>query len=176
MRVREWIPRRWTGLWLAAGIAAAAVAGCASHPLSGKAAPEFQARSLDGGEVALAKHLGNDVVVLDFWATWCPPCRESLPVVARIAGEYKDKGVAVYAVNIAEDPELIKSFLEDAGLDLPVLLDPDGALSDQYSVRSIPQLFVIDRKGVVREAHSGYSRGMEASLRRAIDALLKKSA
>ncbi|MCF6287316.1 MAG: TlpA family protein disulfide reductase, partial [Candidatus Hydrogenedentes bacterium] len=89
------------------------------HPLEGEMAPAFQLPLASGTTVDLAQHLGKDVVVLDFWASWCPPCRKGLPMVDAVAKHFADQPVAVYGVNIRESAALVANFVETAKLDLP---------------------------------------------------------
>jgi len=144
--------------------------GGGSHPLSGKRAPSFELETLAGERVALADHQGKDVVVLDFFATWCPPCRAGLPKIDKVADDYAapDDGVAVYAVNIMEGPELIREFMTDQGLSLTVLLDGNSVTASEYGAQSIPQTVVIDKAGMVRTVHRGVIA--ESTLRRDIQA------
>lgn len=147
--------------------------GPGTHALTGKPAPDFTLPNLTGEEVSLANHRGKDVVVLDFWASWCPPCREGLPVLDRVAKRYADKPVAVYAVNIRESPNLVAEFAKAQGLTLPILLDDTGVIADDYGVTGIPQTVVIGRDGVIREIRVGMSMwGFEEELAAEIDAAL----
>ena len=144
-----------------------------AHPLEGAPAPTFEAMRLDGETFSLASHLGKDVVLLDFWAIWCPPCRESLPAVAALGEAYADRGVAVYAVNQGDTPERITGFLEDMGIAPSVLLDPAGAVAERYGVTGIPHLVIIGTDGIVDTVHVGASAGLEDELRTRLDALLE---
>ena len=141
------------------------------HPLLGKAAPSFRAEMLDGTPVDLSEHLGKEVIVLDFWATWCPPCRKGLPIVAGLSKDYADRGVRVFAIN-QEPAATVRAYLEGAGLDLPVVLDKSGSAGTLYGVTLIPQTFLIGKDGVVQEAHTGVPWGYDASLRRSLERLL----
>ncbi len=144
------------------------------HPLEGLPAPPFTLPLLGGGELDLAAHLGKEPVVLDFWATWCPPCREALPVLDRVAGEFAGRGVRFYTVNIAEPPEAVAGFLERNGVGLPTALDGTMAVSELYTADYIPQTVFIGRDGVVAKVHTGVL-GAD-TLRREIDALLAPAA
>jgi len=139
----------------------------------GAVAPDFSLKLLDGGSMKLSQHKGKDIVMLDFWATWCGPCRRALPIVAEIAKEYEGKGVVVYAVNQRESPAAIRRFLKDAKVEINVALDSDGAVGDRYGVEGIPTTVIIDKTGTVRRVHSGYSPSMKAGLKRDLDALLE---
>ena len=171
------------GIAAVAGFAVVAMAACVPgrgpHPLEGeegqkKAAPNFTTTTLDGAEVSLAQHKGQDIVMLDFWAAWCPPCREGLPAVESIAKEYQDQAVAVYAVNQGEDADTIRGFLEETGLDITVLMDEQTNIGAQYGARAIPQTVIIDRDGQVADLHIGYRSGDEQSWRDTINGLLAK--
>ncbi|MDX1951003.1 MAG: TlpA disulfide reductase family protein [Verrucomicrobiota bacterium] len=127
-----------------------------SPALVGKPAPEYQFKSLDGSSVDLSSLKGSNVVVLDFWATWCPPCVASLPTMAKIAKEYKSKGVAFYAVNVQETPKEVKAFLKKHKLeDLPVLMDESGDATKKFKVEAFPTSLFIDKAGVVKKGHIG---------------------
>lgn len=140
--------------------------------LLGKAAPEFSLGLLDGGNVKLADHKDKDVVLLDFFATWCGPCRMSMPVVNDVAKEYKSKGVAFYAVNCREDAEKVKKFIASQNLDLPVLLDADGRVQSVYGADSIPRMILIAKDGTVQAVHAGFSPELGKDLRAQLDTLL----
>lgn len=125
------------------------------HPLESKPAPDFTLAGLNGEPVNLASHRGKDVVVLDFWASWCPPCRKSLPILSKVAAALKDESVAVYAVNIRENKEQVAEFLRSATIDLRVLLDDTGLVADDYGVTTIPQTVIIDKTGRVHKVEVG---------------------
>ena len=142
-------------------------------PLAGHEAPPFTLPTLDGTSVSLQDHLGKDVVLLDFWATWCPPCRALIPDIAEIAAEYGPKGVAVYAVNLGEPPQRVKNFLESEGLSLPVLLDAENTVGALYQVSGIPRVLIIGKDGVVRHDQAGSGPGEGMMLRRELDKALR---
>lgn len=140
-------------------------------PLLGQQAPGFELELLGGGTAKLADHRNRDIVLIDFWATWCGPCVRELPMLVEIAAEYRDKGVVFYAVNEGEEPETIRTFLDDKKYDIAVPLDTEGAVADSYAVRGIPTLFVIDKKGIVAGVHEGYDPQIQEKLRQELDAL-----
>lgn len=115
----------------------------------------------------------DKIVVLDFWASWCAPCRASLPVVVQICKEYADKGIVFRAVNVKEDAETIRKFLAEEPIDAPVVMDADGTASAAYRVEGIPHTVIVGRDGIVQAVHVGASEGMEAKLRKQLDALLE---
>ena len=140
--------------------------------LMGQPAPDFELDLVAGGKVKLSELKDKSVVILDFWATWCPPCRKSLPVVAEVAKSYKEKGVAFYAVNLREDVEKVKKFLEAQKLDLAAALDKDGAVAKSYLVSGIPQTVIVGKDGTVQVVHVGASPDLKERLTKDLDALL----
>lgn len=144
--------------------------------LVGQAAPAFDVELLDGDTRAFAGGPGGGIMVLDFWAVWCPPCREGLPGLARISESYATRGVQVYAINQGDAPERIRGFLEDAGVSLPVGLDPEGKTGAAYGVRAIPKTVIIDGAGVVIKTYVGSGPGSEREIRDVLDGLLREAA
>jgi thiol-disulfide isomerase/thioredoxin len=141
-------------------------------PLLGKAAPAVKLALLKEGELDLASHAGKDVVMLDFWATWCGPCVMEMPILAKVAKEYADKGVVLYAVNLREETPDIEEFFKDKDFTATVALDTEGAIADAYGAEGIPHLVIIDRNGVVQSVHTGYSPDIEETLHKELDAIL----
>lgn len=146
--------------------------GLGHKGMEGQAAKDFSLPLLNGGTLDLSTHRDKEIVVLDFWASWCPPCRAGLPAIARLAKNYAGKGVAVYAVNREEPADTVREFLAESGIDVNVALDETGEIGDSYGVLSIPRTLIIDRKGIVRADHSGFSNDLEDALARTLDALI----
>lgn len=148
--------------------------GAADGPeqLMGKKAPDFKLPLLSGGEVELSKLEGKNIVLLDFWATWCGPCRQVMPALVEVEQEYKSKGVRYLAVNLREDPDKIKSYLTSAKLNIEVPLDKNGKVGELYRVKGIPTMAIVDKKGVVRDVHVGASANIKEELKKAIDKIL----
>jgi thiol-disulfide isomerase/thioredoxin len=140
--------------------------------LIGKPAPPFAADLLSGKKFNPADHKGKNVVILDFWATWCGPCVVALPILADIAKEYKDRGVVVIPVNVGDTTATIQQFLETKGLDLEVGLDESGKAGMLYHVNGIPQTVMIGKDGIVADVHVGFGRNMGVLLREEIESLL----
>lgn len=140
--------------------------------LIGKPAPDFSLDMLAGGNMKLSSHKDKEVVLLDFFATWCGPCRMSLPVVSEVAKEYKPKGVAFYAVNCGEDAEKVKKFLASQNLELPVAMDKESNVQTTYGATSIPRMILIGKDGTVQAVHAGYSPELGKDLRGQLDTLL----
>lgn len=142
--------------------------------MEGQSAINFNLPLLDGGTLELAAHRDKDIVLLDFWASWCPPCRAGLPAIARLGKKYAERGVAVYAINKEEDSNTVREFLDESGIEVTVAMDESGKVGDLYGVHSIPRTLIIDRKGIVRAEHFGYSAGLEEALSRTLDRLVSE--
>jgi peroxiredoxin len=145
-----------------------------AQALVGKPAPDFKLEDASGKAVALADLKGG-VVVIDFWATWCPPCREELPHLDKLAADRAGDGVKVFAINLREDPDKVARFVSTTNLKLPVLFDFNGQVGEKYLVDGIPQTVIIDKQGNVRHVSVGWG-GDESvgELSAAIDAALKQ--
>lgn len=127
-------------------------------------APDFRLDDLEGNEFQLQK-LRGDVVLLDFWASWCPPCRKSMPLVEKLHQEYRDKGLVVLGVN-HEEPSIARGFLRENGFGFPTLVDASGETFNRYGVTAIPTTYFIDRSGrVSRRLIGGHG---ETALRAAL--------
>lgn len=109
-------------------------------------APTFELEDMDGEWHRLEQYRGQ-VVVVNFWATWCPPCREELPSLQRLWEDKRDQGLVVLGVNVGEDAERIFFFTADYPVDFPLLLDRDSAVIEAWPVRGIPTTFILDREG-----------------------------
>ena len=123
----------------------------------GKPAPNFSLRTVDGQTVKLSDRRGK-VVLLDFWATWCGPCRASLPHIQELSESesWADRGLVVWAVNDREPAEKISYFLANNQYTFTALVDEDGAVNSQYGVRGIPMTVLIGRDGTVENVWVGY--------------------
>ncbi|HEY1584681.1 MAG TPA: TlpA disulfide reductase family protein [Polyangia bacterium] len=138
-------------------IAAALLAAGAAfaNVQKGQRAPEFSLPSLKGSTVTLSSMKGK-VVLVDFWAQWCEPCKKELPQLDRLAKEYAQKGVVIVAVNIDKQRENAERMVKQLGVSLPVLLDPAGSVAGTYDLPKMPTSFVIDKKGIVRFVNEGF--------------------
>jgi peroxiredoxin len=137
----------------------------------GRDAPDFSLLDLDGRQVKLSAMRGK-VVVLDFWATWCGPCKEELPILEKIRDEYKAKAVEFWGIS-DEEPSKVKYWMARNKTNLSTVIDPETKTSDQYRVDGIPALIVIGRDGKILSYYTGPQT--EQSLRSAIDLALNES-
>jgi peroxiredoxin len=154
------------------GLADAAAEEEGPHPLLGQPAPAFKTVGLDDKQIDLAAHVGKDIVMLDFWATWCGPCVEAMPQVDGVAEKFADRGLVFYAVNVQEDAETIKEFLKTSELEVPVAMDADGKITQSYGVSGIPQTVLIGKDGKVQVVHVGYSDSLGDQLSSQVEDLL----
>ena len=115
----------------------------------GSMAPDFQLMNIEGQNVALSD-LSGSPVILNFWASWCGPCREEMPFLQQIYEEWQDKGVLLLGINLREDPSTITDYMQGNGLSFPVLLDTDGSVTQNYDVLGIPTTFFIDIDGIIQ--------------------------
>lgn len=139
-----------------------------------QAAPAATIQPFEGEPFALASLKGKSVVLLDFWATWCSPCRNSLPVLAEVAREYKDRDVVVLAVSNDDDWHTAKSYLEASKLDL-VGVKGTAELNRDYKVEALPETIIIDKNGDVAWAHVGVPLNEKEVLRKELDRCLSQS-
>jgi thiol-disulfide isomerase/thioredoxin len=136
-----------------------------------KSAPNIGLLDADGAMVQLAAYRGQ-VVLVDFWASWCPPCKASFPALDSLYREYQSRGVEVLAVNLDERRRDADAFLGDHPHRLKVLFDPKGASPVAFGVKGMPSSFLIDRTGAIRFTHMGYSGDVHDSYSREIVQLL----
>jgi cytochrome c biogenesis protein CcmG/thiol:disulfide interchange protein DsbE len=120
----------------------------------GKPAPAFTLPDPNGVTYTLDDFRGQ-VVLVNFWATWCEPCREEMPELDQLARDYRDAGLRVLAVNVLEDGPKIREFGEELELDLPLLADRRGEAYKAYNVQALPSTYVIDAEGVIRDVRLG---------------------
>lgn len=139
-------------------------------------APAFTLPMIANGDGALSlEDLQGSVVYLDFWASWCGPCRLSLPALDEIYQELAQRGLKVVAVSVDVVEEDSLDFLKRYPVSYPIAIDTEGAVPREYAVNGMPSGYLIDRRGQVREVHVGFKRGDEVALRASIEALLAES-
>lgn len=157
---------------LMSGIAVACMSTASAGELSG-AAPGFDLAAMDGGRVAL-EDLRGQVVMVNFWATWCGPCREEMPHLEALYQRYSDLGFTLLGVNVEEDSSGADEFLSETPVSFPILFDPGNQVSELYDVVAMPSTVLIDRSGNMRFIHHGYKPGYENDYQSQIRSLLRE--
>jgi peroxiredoxin len=153
-------------LMLAAGAALPA-------PAPSAMAPDFTLRSLNGPNLRLQEQRGQ-VVLVNFWATWCGPCRQEMPHLNRLYDKYRSAGFVLLGVNVDDDARKAADLAAKLGVRFPVLLDTDKKVSRAYDMSAMPATVLIDRDGKVRHIHRGYREGYETTYDTQIRDLLKE--
>ncbi len=151
-------------LWLLSPLHAASVQG---------KAPNFTLKSNSGKNVKLSE-LRGQVVLLNFWASWCGPCRQEMPLLEKMQRRYSSLGFTVLGVNVEEDPRKAKTLLKDISVSFPILFDTRNTVSKQYKVSAMPSTVMIDRNGNMRYLHKGYKPGDEAQYKKWVKQLIRE--
>ena len=147
--------------------------GLASSSLEGQTAPDFVLRSASGDNLRLSEFRG-DVVMINFWATWCGPCRQEMPLLDDLYGRYQRVGFNLLGVNIDDDSRRAMQMVEELGVSFPVLFDESKEVSKLYKVDAMPVTILVDRTGTVRHVHHGYKPGYEDKYLTEIRSLLRE--
>ena len=144
-------------------------------PREGFSAPDFTLELLGGGQVTLSELRGK-VVLVNLWASWCPPCRAEMPAIEQVYRSYKDLGLVVLGVNTTnQDSEsAAASFVQEMGLSFPIPLDRSGAVSASYNLRGLPSCYFIDRQGIIRSVIVGGPMS-ETLIQSKVEELLKET-
>lgn len=140
------------------GLVIASTEATNTDPVPGKAAPDFTLTFEDGSEVHLSDMRGQPVLI-NFWATWCGPCRAEMPEIVRVANQYKEDGLVVLAMNVQEGPEAIEPFAKAFNMEMPIGLDTRGRVVDAYKVRAMPSTFFVNKEGVIEVRWEGLLTG-----------------
>ena len=148
-------------------------AGVVSAKEMNEPAPDFTLKSRQGENLRLEDFRGQ-VVMLNFWASWCGPCRQEMPLMDEIYEQYKDLGFTVLAVNVDENREEAHRFLDSVPVSYPILYDPESRVSEQYNVQAMPTTVMIDRNGNARFLHYGYKPGYEDDYEQQIRQLVRE--
>ncbi len=149
----------------------------AAGPLQAKEvsgpAPDFTLKTLDGKNIKLSELSGN-VVMINFWATWCPPCRVEMPKLNDLYNKYKDLGFVLLGVNVEQQEQPPRNFLRKRPVDFPILMDKGNDVSKLYDVVAMPTTVLVDRSGNMRYLHQGYKEGDEKIYKKMIKQLLRE--
>lgn len=138
----------------------------------GEDTPSCTLTSMDGKPITDLQKLRGDVIYVDFWASWCPPCVRSFPFMNQLEHEFKDQGLHVIGVNLDEKLTDAETFLEKYPVDFDIALDPDKQCVADFGVMAMPTSYLIDRKGIIRHVHQGFRADEAEKLRLAIEYLL----
>ena len=156
---------------VALALPAWAAADSATDAVAPSPAPAFTLQATDGRQVSLAQFKG-DVVMINFWASWCGPCRQEMPLLDSIYRKYKDMGFELIGVNVEPDSKAANAWLKATPVTYPVLYDPQSKVSQLYQVQAMPTTVIIDRSGTVRFLHRGYLPGDENAYLNSIRSLI----
>jgi peroxiredoxin len=158
---------RWTR-WLAAILMSFSLAAVASD-----SRPDFTLKAFDGSNVRLAEYRG-DVVLVNFWASWCGPCLQEMPELEDLYQRYRDLGVTILAINVEEDDSEARRFAAERQLSFPLLADGDNTVTKLLGVDAMPTTLLIDKDGELRYRHRGYKPGYEDKYEEQIRSLMRE--
>ncbi len=140
-------------------------------PMVGQKAPDFQLKAQYGADEVSPSDADGKVLIVDFWATWCAPCKDSFPAYQKLLDKFGDK-LMVIGVSVDDDPSGIKAFAKDTGVSFPLAWDKGQTVAGQYKPGTMPTSYIIDQNGVVRFVHSGFHAGDEKALAKQIQSLM----
>jgi len=136
-------------------------------------APDFTLKSITGANLKLSELRGK-VVLINFWASWCGPCRQEMPVLNELYQHYRPLDFTVLGVNVEQNSDNAKSLLKDVSVSFPILFDNNNKVSKLYNVKGMPSTVLVDRDGNIRYVHMGYQPGTEAEYQSKIRALIRE--
>jgi peroxiredoxin len=148
-----------------------ALAGSAAALSVGARAPEIGRPDLNGRTIQMSGLRGK-VVIVDFWASWCEPCREEMPVLDRLYRDLRERGLVVVGVSVDRTIGNVNGFLRRTPVSFPIVHDANHEIANRYAPPRMPSSYIIDRRGVVRHVHEGFRSGDAATIRREVQALL----
>jgi peroxiredoxin len=136
-------------------------------------APDFTLPARDGGNVRLSD-LRGQVVMINFWATWCGPCRQEMPLLQQIQAKYEPLGFTLVGINVEPDSAAAITWLKQVSVSFPILFDQKNVVAEQFGVQGMPSSVFVDRAGNVRYVHRGYQPGDEAKYADMVRSLAKE--
>lgn len=155
------------------GLVVAVLAAPAGAVTVQDTAPDFTLKSLEGANLRLDEYRGQ-VVLINFWASWCGPCRQEMPLLDRIHQRYVDTGFAVLGINVEGEEAPARALIDKIPVTFPVLIDEGQLVSELYKLEAMPSTVVVDRDGVVRYIHRGYKPGDEAKYVEVVRELIRE--
>ena len=161
--------KSWLGMAAAVVMATSAV----SAGLKQASAPDFTLKSHAGENLRLSEYRG-EVVLINFWASWCGPCRQEMPVLSELHDKYHALGFTVLGVNVEADSSKARKLLQELPVSFPVVFDNDSVVSKQYDVVAMPSTVLVDRDGNMRYLHKGYKPGLEAVYQQQVRDLIRE--
>lgn len=144
---------------------------CGGKPKTDKGVKGFTLKTIDGETVGLSDYKGN-VVIVDFWATWCPPCRRSIPHLISLYEKYKERGLIILGIS-KEDLQILKNFRDESRITYPLLLGTNEVFRD-FGVQAIPHTVFFDKKGRIRKTQTGFSDELVPIFEALIDTLINE--
>ncbi|MEM7292124.1 MAG: TlpA disulfide reductase family protein [Pseudomonadota bacterium] len=148
------------------------VSTASAKEISG-ASPDFTLRSNDGTNLRLGEQRGQ-VVMINFWASWCGPCRQEMPLLDQMYQQFKPLGFTVLGVNVEENSSAAKNMLKSTPVSFPILFDDQNVVSQLYKVKAMPTTILVDRDGNMRYLHQGYKPGYEVAYQEQVRKLLRE--
>jgi len=139
---------------------------------NGKAA-NFTLRDADGNNIRLSEYRGQ-VVLINFWASWCGPCRQEMPLLDDLHQKYEPLGFTVFGVNVEQNRDMADKVLRDIPVTFPILFDDENLVSEMYDVDAMPATLLVDRNGDIRFTHRGYKPGYEDQYEKQVRALVRE--
>ena len=150
-----------------------AVGTATAAGLTGAPAPDFTLKSANGDNLKLSEFRGQ-VVMINFWASWCAPCRQEMPLLDEMYRRYQGLGFALLGVNVEEDSDAAKALLREIPVSFPILFDTKNTVSRTYNLVAMPSSVFVDRNGTVRYVHHGYKSGDEREYEQQLRALVRE--
>lgn len=142
---------------------------------TGRKAPNFKIEDINGKTYELEKEIGSGPVIINFWATWCIPCREELPKLHEIYKDLKEQGLKLFSISIDDErsSSKVEPFVKQKGFTFPVLLDPASSVRQKYYATDVPFTVILDKTGNIVYSHQSYKKGDELKIREIVESLLK---